>query len=217
MCSHENTVLTDDHHNICTLCGVVLGTTFNVANMLSYAERLRDPLFTVYNRNKRFCAMLDSVCTGNESRNDRFMLEHLVSKNVSTRDEVEREMKTANLVDKRYLSVHFFCRCFDKNYIPCPSIILNHFVACRSQIVDMFKHIENEYVSIHGRKSPFFNYRFLLAVLLQSFGLEFFCQFVKPIQCKKRILRNVKSLNELKIKYRGINLGVKDTFRMNHK
>ena len=59
--------------------------------------------------------------------------------------------------------------------------------------------------------SFFLNYKFVLMVMLHFFELEWFIQYVKPIQSVKRIAYNIRVFNSLKLTLDGTDLTIRDT------
>ena len=217
MCSHENVTLLDSHQKCCVDCGLLLGTFFELHKMQSHQDWSNDSLIIPYMRSRRFSDLLDTVCLGNETRNDKHMLYFLAKHKVSTRHDIWNTMKKSKLTDKRYSSVHLFCKCFDKDFLEFTSAQINKFLRLKKSMILCFNYIETKFYNIHNVKAPFFNYRFLASVLLQKFGLTVFTKYLKPLQCVKRIQKNIDSLNNLNIKFLDIDLKVLDTFQMNPK
>ena len=152
MCSHEHKIIGDCHHYICTNCGTLLNACYDVSNMLAYGDWNHDVLCTPYARNKRFEHMVDSVCFAYETHNDRAMIEHLDNNKVTNLAQIRKYMKISKLIDKRYLSLHLFCKCFDRDYVTFKEIDYQMLIREKENMIKAFKYIELKYFSTHGRK-----------------------------------------------------------------
>ena len=159
--------------------------------------------------------MLDSLTLAPETKNDRLMIDHLVKEGVHTLEGIKKAMRKAKLTDKRYMSLHLFSKCFNTNYVPFTTEDYNKLLHKRPFILKCFMFIEGKYMAKHGKKHPFFNYKFLIAILLDKYGLSVFKRYLKPIKCAKRIRQNIDRLNDLHLDFNGMLLQVPGSFQMN--
>ena len=211
---HDKYCILDCHQMCCLECGLILGPFLELEKMQSYQDWSNSSLVLPYARSRRFSELLDALCLGNETRNDYRMLTFLADHNVTSRNEIVTTMKKSNLVDKRYSSVHLFCKCFDKNFVKFPESKIDQYIRKKSSMIRCFNYIETKYFNVMS-KGPFFNYRFIASVILQKFGLGCFTKYLKRLQCNKRVRKNIEKLNALQINFLGIDLRLKDTFQMN--
>lgn len=144
--------------------------------------------------------MIDAVCLGRESSTDFKMLKYIhdLSMTFHTVSEILQQMKKAPIHDKRYGSLHLFDRVFNTTYHSIRPI--PHYLECKRHMVKLFRNIEL------GHKwefptSPFFNYRYLLQVIMILFKLDRFQKYIKPLKCKKRLAKYNTMFNTLKIRH----------------
>ena len=88
-------------------------------------------------------------------------------------------MKMAPVKDKRYCSLHLYCKLYVQDYI-CPTPPEDHI---ESEIIKHFKDIEFAH---HHHGEPFFNYMWLLNKCLRKWNLQRYLQFTKKLKCKNR-------------------------------
>ena len=213
MCSHANKILLPCHHECCIDCGRMLGTYTEVVKMLSFQDWTNDSLIIPYTRSKRFIQLLDSVCLGVETNNDRKMLSFISKQKPTTQSDILKVLKTAPYIDKRYQSMHLFCKCFDPKYIPFSDKQYGSFFNAKKAMVQCFNFIETKHLA-SDRTITFFNYRFLVSVILRAFDLFEFTRYLKPMQCRKRVLVNINVLNKLQIKFRNKDFVIQENYQM---
>ena len=104
-------------------------------------------------------------------------------------------IKKASLSDKRYSSIHFFCKTFVDNYF-APPRIANTYVVVK-QMLNRFGDIEFGFSRLfHGIQ--FFNYAWLLSQLLNEVQLFDYIRFVKSLKCKQRVSYYSDMLTKIK-------------------
>ena len=108
------------------------------------------------------------------------MLEHLGGRRFNTIQDLLSAMKASKLRDKRYCSIHMFCRYHLRGYEPppVPPRLL------RRSLLRCFERLELGHLKFCQK--PFFNYNFLLEALLSTHGLGEYCQYIKKLRCEKR-------------------------------
>ena len=217
MCGHLQTVMMDCHRTCCTTCGLVLKTTYNPSEMQLYNDFLKEHLVIPYTRIKRFRYLLESILFGWEHSDDKIMLKLLSTH----KDEIHCVydifyiMIHSKLTDKRYCSLHLFMTCFAPHLVLTPDERYMDSLRKQNAIERTFKKIEH---ALTFTAQTFLNYRFVLDVLLQKFGLDEFRLFIKPLKCPKRLLSNIRKLNACKITLSdGRLLEVPETFLMSPK
>ena len=183
MCSCDAfNVETDYSTSICTKCGLETQTGLDMIQ--KEAPRDMTPFPVGYSRYKRFSKILDGVLFPTPTISDNQMLEHLMKKKFATITELIKYMKNAPLRDKRYTSLHLFCRLFVEGYIPPRSCNYSEVKSC---IMKRFQDVEFGHLRFCP-KEQFFNYNHLLVILLRESGLTDHTQFVKDLRCKRRKL-----------------------------
>ena len=181
MCSCDKLVYTEYNTVICTSCGLETKSGLDIVQ--KQAPRDMVPFPAGYSRFKRFSKILDGVLFPTPTVGDNLMLEYLFKKKTyASKAELIKHMKNAPLRDKRYTSLHLFCRLFVKGYQPPPAYNYNE---VKKRIMMRFQDVEFG----HMNKCPteqFFNYNHLLVILLSESGLSEHIQFVKDLRCKRR-------------------------------
>ena len=217
MCTHQDTVIMKCHHIVCTDCGVICGIECDPSKMQLYEDYKNECLLLPYTRLKRFKNLVDSIVFGFETSLDRKMLSELDANNANSLKSIIGILNNSKLVDKRYCSLHLFLNCFAPK-IGVTEITPDDIRLYRSkekEIDRLFKRIEGT-ITFIGK--PCINYKFLLDVILDSFKLDQFRVFIKPMVCKKRIQRHIDLLNEAKIKcHDGTFFVIPETYEMSPK
>ena len=183
---------------ICAQCGLESNIGFNASEMSAYEDWKLVSMMPQYSRSVRFGKMLDCVVLGGANSVDNHMLKYLsdLSKSYSTIQELLNSMKRSTIHNKQYSSLHLFARLFCTSYIHPPAI--QHYTIRRTHMIQFFKSVELAHKwEFPGR--PFFNYRYLLNVVLTIFGFHRFRCFIKPFKCKIRIQKYNEMFNQLKI------------------
>ena len=104
-------------------------------------------------------------------------------------------IKKASLSDKRYSSIHFFCKTFVQNYYAPPRITNIHVLVKR--MLNRFGDIEFGFSRLFNG-IQFFNYAWLLSQLLNEVKLFGYIKFVKSLKCKQRVLYYSDMLTKIK-------------------
>ena len=68
----------------------------------------------------------------------------------------------------------------------------------KKEILNTFESLEFAHKRIFAKNVPFFNYRFLLSVLLVEHQLQHFLPFVKQLKCKQRKTHYYNMLDTLR-------------------
>jgi hypothetical protein len=175
----EQFIIQTDGNDTCTMCGVI-----GRSNFVNRFDAPRDSLCqATYERHKRFRDIVTKVVFPCVENKDYPMYEYLKSTNkqFETVGDVLQAMKRSKLLNKRYCSLHTFCRFFLKNYVKpkveSPLLLIK-------MSVRMFTFLESE----HYKKCTgnFFNYGWLLRRLLDLLDCDTLKRYVKPIKCPKR-------------------------------
>ena len=178
-CKQASLVITAWHSFVCTLCGIEKKCDYDISQEPRDWTRL--PLTGSYSRLKRFGKLFDCVITPCPDLKDNTMLAHL--DNQAPFDSIEdllKAMKRCNCPDKRYGSCHLFTSLFVTGYVkPNPPINLRQL---KNEILNTFESLEFAHRRVFDRNVPFFNYRFLLAILLTDHKLQRFLPFVKQLK-----------------------------------
>ena len=93
-------------------------------------------------------------------------------------------MKTSPVKDKRYCSLHLFCKLCVPTYVaPSPPTNLAHL---QNLMLRCFEEVEFAHRRYYRGEHMFFNYGWILQMYLQVFGLPQYLRYVKPLKCKHR-------------------------------
>lgn len=180
---------------VCIECGLVQK---NIQHFISSIDSYNDPLqICFYQRKKRFKKILEKITSPNLDCKDTQIYKHLVGKQFETADSLMNFIKQLNIKDKRYHSLHAFCKLFLTNYTPPPKTFsLNDMKRC----LFLFELLETSFLKLYF-DVPFFNYAWLIRKVLYHFGFAQFDDYVKKIKCPKR---NEYYKNMFKILYKEI-------------
>ena len=93
-------------------------------------------------------------------------------------------MKISPVKDKRYCSLHLFCKLCVPTYVaPAPPGNLEHL---QKLMLRCFEEVEFAHRRHYRGDHMFFNYGWILQLYLRVFGLRQYLRFVKPLKCKHR-------------------------------
>lgn len=167
-----------------TMCCLDCGRERNAPLSITQRSKPQDmtPFPYGYSRFKRFSKILDAVLCPTPSCGDTLMLQHLYGHRFDTMVELIGFMKESQIRDKRYTSLHFFNRLCVREYIFPPPF--NVYEATRV-LQRAFQEVE----FAHLRTCPgetFFNYNWLLVVLLREHDFGFLTRYVKNLRCPNR-------------------------------
>ena len=173
---------------ICTGCGVETEVLENNDRHESY----EDVFVCVYSRRKRFEALLDSVLFPSFEKKDTPIFEAIGTQKFDTTADIIEHLKTLELPDKRFCSVHLFAKHMLKEYTP-PEVPTLDF---KAQIMYHFDQILSRHQAMfHGK--TFFSYPWLLKHILHYMGVDHYEQYIKPIRCARRRKKYSKLLKAL--------------------
>ena len=140
------------------------------------------PFPTGYSKLKRFSKILDGVLYPTPATADGKMLKHISLRKYDSLDELRIAMKSADLRDKRYTSIHLFAKLFVTSYKAPP---VRNYDLVRRAILRAFEDVQFSHLRVCPTEQ-FFNYNYLLVVLLKENGLGDLVQYVKNLRCKRR-------------------------------
>jgi hypothetical protein len=182
-CQHTYTIYSNEYTEICQVCGLETPVAYNIDHSMTInAYESHCPFSKGYSRLTRFTRMLCSIIHPCPQHFDDRMLKYLDEHQpYPTQEKLMERMKMAPIKDKRYCSVHLYCKLFVENYEP-PALPSN-IKEIETQITNHFKDIEFAH---HKHGEPFFNYMWLLNVCLEKWNLQPYLQFTKSLKCKKR-------------------------------
>lgn len=191
MCEHE--LICTDTTRVCVLCGK---ETYFLQNC-TYANCgftvRHSPFLSGYSRTKRFRGMVDALFWPTPSNPDTKTLKYLMNKPLNNRQDIIDAISTSNLKDKRFGSIHIFCRLFDPNYEEPDHGCLFQMI---KRMVTEFGHIEARFQQLFPQE-PFINYTHILRHLLSKLGFISYLPFVKTLKCEKRKAKYNKMLSVL--------------------
>lgn len=126
--------------------------------------------------------MVDALFWPTPSNPDTKTLKYLMNKPLNNRQDIIDAISTSNLKDKRFGSIHIFCRLFDPNYEEPDHGCLFQMI---KRMVTEFGHIEARFQQLFPQE-PFINYTHILRHLLSKLGFISYLPFVKTLKCEKR-------------------------------
>ena len=170
---------------VCIHCGIETTclpdcTGKNVGYSMSHS-----PFMFGYSRVKRFCSMATCLLFPSASPQDNRMIEYLdkLRHQIKTRGDLDRIIRSSNLRDKRFGSMHFFCRQFVDNYKAPPHF--DYLFEMRKRMVFLFERIALSFQKLYPIL-PFVNYNYLMRYILTECKYVYYLKYVKTLKCKKR-------------------------------
>lgn len=204
MCQHN--FIHTEFTVVCTLCGIETYFLQNCSYTNCGFSMRHSPFLSGYSRTKRFRGMVDTLFWPTPSNGDEKMLRYLVKKKLVCRGDIIRALFSAPLRDKRFGSIHTFCRLFDPKYKPPPKY--GSLFEMQKQLVHKFQMVETRFERVY-KNTPFINYAFILAYLLTKLGFVHYLPYVKRLKCERRKQKYNKMLNKLwKYEIFGVHIGV---------
>jgi hypothetical protein len=169
----------EDGITICSTCGKMAD------HPIQYVEGidtfLQDPLqICVYQRRKRFEQILVKITLPYMDTKDVPVYKLLEKQTFKNRERIMDALRRLPLKDKRYHSVHLFCKLLLRNYEP-PDIFSLH---DKKHCMIFFYQIESMF--LRHKRVPFFNYAWLLRRILNYLGYTAYDKYIKRIKCPKR-------------------------------
>ena len=196
MCNCKYVVRTDYNTDVCVCCGNESQCPLSIIQAERPVNMCMFP--TGYSRHKRFSKILDSVLFPTPTSADNNMLKFLFKKSFSSITELIGAMKSATLRDKRYSSLHLFCKLFVRSY-KAPA--QRNYYEVKRCIMKKFECIEFGHLGTCPNKQ-FPNYNWLLTILLAETGLTGHVQYVKNLRCKHRKEFYTHQLDEIRRAYK---------------
>ena len=180
---------------ICRLCGVERRIMRDCTwNNCGFAMR-HSPFLSGYSRTKRFRGMVEAIFWPTPTNGDSLMLEYLLAQEFNNRKEIIQAVTAAPLKDKRFGSIHLFCRLFNPEYIK-PVVIRLH---------EMLKRLVWEFQILEARfkqrieEGPFINYSWLIGYLFTKLECLDYLKYVKELKCEKRKKRYMDMVLKLEV------------------
>ena len=169
---------------VCTMCGREQKP--ELLTSMTPRDWITEPITHIYSRKKRFKNLTENLFWPAPSQKDNRMLAHLQPfAPFATKKQLFATIKKSTLSDKRYSSIHFFCKTFVTSYKAPPPLKNIHHVL--KQMLNRFGDIEFCFSRLFSGVQ-FFNYAWLLSHLLKEVGLDNYIQFVKLLKCKQRVM-----------------------------
>ena len=182
---------------ICRICGT---EEFRMKNCCwdncGFAMR-HSPFLSGYSRTKRFKGMMEALFWPTPGNCDSLMLEYLYTRKFNNRKEIISAITTAPLKDKRFGSIHMFCRVLDPEYMEPVHGCLSRML---QRIVSRFSTIEGRFKQIFVGE-PFINYTYMMRHLLTKLHFTQYLIYVKQLKCEKRKKRYNAMLVQLRLHY----------------
>ena len=196
MCSHEQVVRTEYNTSVCTKCGLEKSTQLSI--IVDRPPLDMSPFPYGYSKRKRFAKLLDGVLYPTPSAADEGMFKILYGKKYETTSLLLKAMRAAKLRDKRYCSLHCFCKHFVTSYEEQPIV---DYSQLKKSILLEFETVQFGHIRFCGQK-PFFNYSWLLCVFLHEFKLQRLLRFVKKLRCRYRRKHYKEMLEVIRLSYK---------------
>ena len=180
---------------ICWVCGVEEYVLSHCSYKNCGFQMRHSPFLSGYSRAKRFKGMVDALFWPTPSNPDTKMLEYLLTQKFSNRLEIIAALTTAPLKDKRFGSIHLFCRLMNPKYTE----------PVHGCLFQMLTRLVREFQCIEARfrqrfvNEPFINYTFLIRHLLTKLEFFSYLPFVKQLKCAKRRAKYMNMLEKLTI------------------
>ena len=182
---------------VCKHCGIEMPhlpecTSINVGYSMSHS-----PFMFGYSRVKRFFGMATCLLFPSANPQDQRMIEYLdTHPKIKTRMDLDQLIQKSDLRDKRFGSMHFFCRQFVPTYQPPP--YYGCLFAMRKRMVFLFERIALAFQKIYP-VLPFVNYNYLMRYILTDCKYLYYLTYVKTLKCKKRRIAYAKLLASLNL------------------
>ena len=168
--------LPEESTYVCKLCGHTT-TTLQIAPV-AFGENV---CVCMYSRTKRFEIMLKALLYPSFDTKDEHIYTHLQTRESYTNiGDLVTAMKSCNLKEKRFHSIHLFSRllCEDYSEVTAPP---HHYF---KRIMILFDELLTLFNAT--KKTKFFSYPWLLRKLLNLTNEFRYDKFIKKIRCKKR-------------------------------
>ena len=204
MCSCTLTY-TDHNTTVCTQCGVEQNVAFNcTSETVGYRTSHHATFNQGYSRTRRFMQMVESLFFPTPTSLDEHMLEYLAGHKIKTREQLDSLIRASPVKNKRYCSLHLFCRLHLPDYTPP---VKRNFLLIMKAMEFQFEKLSTKHALLFPNK-PFINYGFMLIYMLCAFGLYEYITYVKPLKCEKRIACYTERLEVMRSYTGGVTRGV---------
>jgi hypothetical protein len=183
MCDCKNVIYLNRHTKVCENCGVETRVPFNMSELIIIdSYNTHSPFSRGYCRLNRFKRMLYSIIYPCPQLFDNKTLKYLgLHSPIRNKSYLLKLLKKSPVKDKRYCSLHLYCKLFCLDYVP-PRKPENIAQICEA-IMNHFKDIEFAH---HKYGEPFFNYQYLLNLCLKKWNLHEYLKFTKTLKCRNR-------------------------------
>ena len=203
-CCTEGYYTTRESTHICRGCccevPVIEGCNYSNCGF----DMSHSPFLSGYSRTKRFRGLCEMLFHPTPSNPDEPMLVYLFERSaqLSTVTNILETMSSSKIKDKRFCSLHLFCKLFEEGYeAPVCDIPITQVL---KQMTWYFQEIELRYKSmnaVQAIKVPFINYTFIITYILRRIGLYQYLKFLKQLKCKKRIQKYKIMLKGFKLSF----------------
>ena len=182
-CDCLNIIHTTRHTKICEQCGVETTIPFNLREITTIdSYNTHCPFSRGYSRLLRFKKMIYSILSPCPQYYDNNVLEYLdAHKPFQTQADLLRCLKRAPVKDKRYSSLHLYCKLYVREYVP--PYKPENIEQIQREIITHFQDVEFAH---HSYGEPFFNYMWLLNFCLNKWGLTDYLKYTKTLKCRNR-------------------------------
>lgn len=180
----------EDGVQVCSKCGNCDG---NTRRFVTSINAWNDPLqICFYQRKKRFEQIMLKIVWPTIENKDVPVYKLLSGKRYNSAQHVMRTLKKLKVKDKRYHSIHAFCKYFQRDYIPPTLFTLQN----KKNALCVFRNVEEMFLK-HKSDVPFFSYAWLIRKILNLLDLHEFDLYIKKIRCPKRNLYYEEMFNDL--------------------
>lgn len=169
--------------SICVQCGLAQpDTTYFVNAVDAYYEPIQ---VCMYQRKKRFADILQRIMFPTLDKKDEPVYKLIAHRTYTSVDELKETIRNLPIKDKRYSSIHAFCKLLVRDH-KCVGPPALHIV---KRVKQLFTSIETLFLkenSDANKSTPFFNYNWLIRRILHFYNIHEYDAYIKKIKCPRR-------------------------------
>ena len=195
MCQNCEFVPTNYDTIVCLECGIEKNILPNCCQLNVGYTVTHSPFQFGYSRVKRFSQMVNCLLFPAGSNQDNKMMKHLYPRRyfIRTRGDLDLYIDASGLRDKRFCSMHYFCKVF-LSYIP--PRVYSDLHAMSKRMCFIFEKIALQFAHRFPGK-PFISYNFLMNFIIRECGFFDYLKYVKKLKCTRRKRVYCDLLNQL--------------------
>ena len=169
---------------VCLECGIEKHILPNCSQSNVGYTVTHSPFQFGYSRVKRFSQMVNCLFFPAGTNQDNKMMEHLYTRRhfITSRKDLNYYIYSSQLRDKRFCSMHYFCKVF----LPySPPKIYGDLHVMSKRMCFLFEKIALQFARSFPGK-PFINYNFLSRFILRECKYFDYLKYVKKLKCVRR-------------------------------